>query len=63
MSKEDVNPSDMVYIRAYEEELIWALVNIISKNENKKTQFIEEEMRKNYERFVVICQAKVAENA
>ena len=53
----------MVYIRAYEEELIWALVNIISKNENKKTQFIEEEMRKNYERFVVICQAKVAENA
>jgi hypothetical protein len=53
----------MVYVRAYEEELVWALANIMSKNENKKTQFIEEEMRKNYERLVVICQAKVAETA
>lgn len=33
------------------------------KNENKKTLFIEEEMRKNYERLVVLCQAKVAESA
>jgi len=30
------------------------------KNENKKTPVIEEEMRKNYDRLVVICQAKVA---
>lgn len=53
----------MVYVRAYEEELVWALANIMSKNENKKTQFIEEEMRKNYERIVVVCQAKVAESS
>lgn len=33
------------------------------KNENKKTSVIEEEMRKNYDRLVVICQAKVAESA
>jgi hypothetical protein len=53
----------MLYVRAYEEELVWALANIMSKNENKKTQIVEEEMRKNYERLVVICQAKVAESA
>lgn len=50
-------------MRAYEEELVWALTNIMMKNENKKTPAIEEEMRKNYDRLVVICQAKVAESA
>jgi hypothetical protein len=35
-----MNGDDMVYIRAYEEELIWALTNIMVKNENKKTSII-----------------------
>jgi hypothetical protein len=37
------------------------LVNIYNKNKNRKSNSIEEEMKKMYERLVVTCQVKTAE--
>jgi hypothetical protein len=50
-----------MYIRAYEEEIVMSLVGIYNRTLNKKQASIEEEMRKMYDRLVVISQVATAD--
>lgn len=52
-----------MYIKAYEEELIWGLVGIYNKSTTKKVQIIEEDLKKMYDRLVVTAQIQVADNS
>ena len=56
-----IDEKDHPYVKAYEEELIMELFNIYSKNKNRRPAFIEEEMRKMFDRLVVTSQVKSAE--
>ena len=50
-----------MYIKAYEEELIMSLVGIYTRSINKKPASIEEQMKKMYDRLVVVAQIAIAE--
>jgi hypothetical protein len=50
-----------VYVRAYEEELVMSLVGIYNRSLNKRQPALEEEMKKMYDRLLVVCQVSVAD--
>lgn len=61
LREREVRKEHLVYVRAYEEELLMSLVGIFNRSLNKRQPALEEEMKKMYDRLVVVCQVAVAE--
>ncbi len=52
---------DELYVKAYEEELTWSLLNIYNRSNCQRKSDVEEQMRGMYDRLVVVCQLQAAE--
>lgn len=57
----EISENDLPYVQAYEEDIFMELLGIYNKHRDRKTSFVEEEMRKMYDRLVVTSQVRAAE--
>lgn len=61
LSEKEYKKDHHLYIRAYEEEILWNMVGIYNRSLNKKLASIEKEMISMYDRLVVVSQVATAD--
>lgn len=61
LSDREVRAEHRVYVKAYEEELVMSLVAVFNNSLHSRQADIEDELRKKYDRLVVVCQIAIAE--
>ena len=61
LSDRDMKPDHRLYLQAYEEELLSSLLALYLKNTTRKQGAVDAEMRKLYDRLVVVSQINTSE--